>query len=209
MFASGPESLLSVTCTCRSIATGLSFRGVTSSEQFGVFYRHEDYVGVWRRLSIDVVDTLIALGVSLLTTVPLFLILPADRAAGIALASWSLIWFGYFVLLKRSRFRTLGYIIAGAQVVNLMGERPSILSLVGRLLFVVGGPANFLIDLLWISSDPSRQAIRDKFAHTYVIRKDAKPLGTGRIVYRTYVMMGTTFLFQEVAGAAQDSLSGA
>ncbi len=181
---------------------------MTPTDQIGVFYRREDYLGVGWRLLIDIIDTLTALIFSLFATIVLLLLLPANRAAGITvLAAWLLLWFGYFVLLKRSRVRTLGYILARAQVVNLRGERPSILSLLGRLLFVVGGPANFLIDLLWISSDPSRQAIRDKFAHTYVIRKGATPLGTGRIVYRTYVMMGTTFLFQEVAGTADDTPS--
>lgn len=180
---------------------------MTPNEQTGVFYRHDDYIAVGRRLLIDAVDTLVALALSAAATVVLLVLLPPNRAAAVmVLAAWTLIWFGYFVLLKRSRIRTLGYILAGARVVNLRGERPSILSLVGRLLFVAGGPANFLIDLLWISSDPSRQAIRDKFAHTYVIRKNATPLGTGRIVYRTYIMLGTTFLFQEVSGT-RDAIS--
>ncbi len=148
---------------------------------------------------IDFVDALVATVTCIVVTIVLavFVTNTSFLRATIAL-TWILGWFAYFVLLKRSRYRTLGYVMAGARVVNLQGERPSILSLVGRLLFVAGGPANFLIDLLWISSDPSRQAIRDKFAHTYVVRKTATPEGSGRIVYRTYNMLGTTFLFQEV-----------
>ena len=63
---------------------------------------------------------------------------------------------------------------------------------------VVLGPANFLVDLLWISSDPSKQALRDKIAHTYVIRKNAVPAGTGQVVYRTYMLFGWTLLSAEV-----------
>jgi uncharacterized RDD family membrane protein YckC len=171
-------------------------------EQIGVFYRRDDYIGAGKRLLIDFVDTVVATGVSVLISAALIVLVPDDNVvyAGIAL-TWVVIWLAYFVLLKRSRFRTLGYLIMGARVVNLRGERPSVASLLARLLFVVGGPANFLIDLFWITSDPCRQAIRDKFAHTYVVRNAAAPLGTGKIVYRTYAMFGTMFLFQEVAGA--------
>jgi uncharacterized RDD family membrane protein YckC len=168
----------------------------------GVFYRQEDYISVGKRLLIDTVDTIVALVASLAITLLLVLIVPEGEMLGTGiLATWVAIWIGYFVLLKRSRYRTFGYMLAGARVVNLQGEVPSIASLLGRLLFVVGGPANFLLDLVWVSSDPARQAIRDKFAHTYVIRKAAVPTGTGTIVYRTYNMFGTTFLFQEVKDA--------
>ena len=167
--------------------------------EHGVYFAVDDYVGVGRRLLIDLVDTTVVLVASVALTFALVTVWPHDPSLGGALfALWVTIWFFYFVILKRSRFRTIGYILGGARIVNLHGERPSIPSLIGRLLFVAGGPANFLIDLLWIPSDPSRQAIRDKFAHTYVVRKDAVPIGTGTIVYRTYIMLGTTFLFQEI-----------
>jgi len=42
------------------------------------------------------------------------------------------------------------------------------------------------------------QALRDKFAHTYVIRRDAVPTGTGRIAYAHYTLLGTSYLFKEV-----------
>ena len=172
------------------------------NELTGVYFRRDDYAGVGRRLLMDLIDTSIALAISILITFVFVDVWSHEESLSVALlVLWALIWFSYFVLLKRSRFRTPGYIVCGARIVNLQGERPSILSLLARLLFVVGGPANFLIDLFWIPSDPTRQAIRDKFAHTYVVRKDAVPEGSGTIVYRTYVMLGTSFLFQEVKGA--------
>lgn len=172
----------------------------------GVYFEPNDYLGVGRRLFIDFIDTSAAIVLSVIATWILLTVWPLEESLGAALlASWVLIWFCYFVLLKRSRFRTLGYFFGGARIVNLQGERPGIFSLLARLLFVAGGPANFFIDLFWIPSDPCRQAIRDKFAHTYVVRKNAVPAGSGVIVYRTYVMLGTTFLFQEVKGSSADA----
>ena len=171
----------------------------THSGNMGVFYHGDDYISVSRRLAIDFIDTFLTTVACGACSLALMILWPHDASLGpIILALWVAVWFLYFVILKRSTFRTIGYKVFGARVVNLQGQRPGILSLLGRILFVVGGPANVLIDLLWIPSDPCRQAIRDKFAHTYVIRRDAQPIGVGRIVYRTYSMFGTTFLFQEV-----------
>jgi hypothetical protein len=98
----------------------------------------------------------------------------------------------------RARLR---YVVAGARIVNLRGEQPSILSLVGRLLFALAGPLNFVFDVLWLTGDGDRQAFRDKFASTYVVRRRATPAGVGKIVMRTYMFSGLTFLFKEVRRA--------
>ena len=109
-----------------------------------------------------------------------------------------IVGFGYFVLLKRSRFRTLGYRLLRARIVNLQGSRPSIYALTIRLLFAVLGPLNFLLDLMWIPGDRYRQALRDKFAHTYVIRDRAEPVARGGIIYTSYHVLGMAFIFPEV-----------
>src|SRR5262249_55847933 len=117
----------------------------------GVVYRPEDYIGVGKRLLIDFVDTGAALVGCILLTLMLWYLWPHDQSLGLAIVmTWTAVWIGYFVFLKRSRFRTLGYALSGARIVNLQGRRPSIYSLVIRLLFVVGGPANFVVDLFWI-----------------------------------------------------------
>ena len=165
----------------------------------GVYYRPEDYLGVARRLLIDIVDVTVAGPLSVLVFYAAYTPAPDwEHAPGVALLLFAAVWFSYFVLLKRSRFRTLGYKAARARIVNLRGERPSILSLFGRLLFAFVGPLNFVLDLFWLTGDADRQALRDKFAGTYVIRKDASPAGSGTIVMRTYMFWGMTFLFKEV-----------
>jgi uncharacterized RDD family membrane protein YckC len=169
----------------------------------GVYYRREDYLGVARRLLIDLVDFPVAILLALMVVGAMWALMPhPGNWRGVRLLLCGAVWFGYFVLLKRSRFRTLGYVVAGAQIVNMKGERPSILSLTGRLLFALAGPLNFVFDILWLTGDTDRQAFRDKFAGTYVVRRNARPAGVGTIVLRTYMFSGMTFLFKEVRRAA-------
>lgn len=165
-----------------------------------VYYEIADHLGVWRRLFIDVVDMWVVLFVWLVATmIANALMSPSIEAA--TLTSFTIFWIAcvlYYVVLKGSRFRTLGYFLAGAKIVDFRGERPGWLALLLRLTFILKGPANILFDLVWVSSDPGRQALRDKVAHTYVVRKDAVPAGRGRITYPVYNVFGWTLMFAEV-----------
>jgi hypothetical protein len=167
-----------------------------------VYYADADYAGVTRRLLIDFVDTGVAMFASIVCAVIASVALDAAETVMAGLVMACAIWILYFVVWKGSRFRTLGYVLAGARIVDLHGQRPRRSVLLLRLAFVVFGPANFMIDLLWVSSDPSRQALRDKFAHTYVVRKEAVPAGTGRVIYPTYMVFGWTLMFAEVSPGA-------
>ncbi len=165
----------------------------------GVYYRRDDYASVWTRLLIEVIDTIVAIAICIGISILILAYLPQDDLLGWALfTTWAITWFAYFVILKRTRIRTLGYIICGVRIVNLKGELPSLMSLSIRLIFAALGPFNALLDLFWIPGDERRQALRDKFANTYVIKKDAQPAGRGQIVYTKYNIMAWNFLFQEV-----------
>ena len=161
----------------------------------GVYFRRNDYAGFWRRLLIDSVD-LIVIGLVCLTSFAVVWMI--SLSPGLILASWGTAFFSYFVLLKRSRFGTVGYRVGGVRVVGHDGKKPSISSMIFRLLFVVLGPINWVVDLIWLFGDTHRQALRDKLAGTYVVRKDARPAGTGKIVYRWYDIQCYNFLFREV-----------
>jgi len=169
----------------------------------GVYYRRNDYMGVARRLLIDVIDIPVAMALSALVV---FAAKALTGGRGISLEAALLligaVWFAYFVILKRSTIRTLGYIVFGARIVNLKGGQPTVLSLLARLCFAFIGPLKAVVDLFWLTGDPNRQAIRDKFAGTYVIRLNATPAGTGAIRLRTYMLWGMTFMFNEVRGDA-------
>jgi RDD family protein len=165
----------------------------------GVFYAITDYAGLMRRLFIDLVDFIVAMAISVVmlkataSVAPDLLDVPRLRLGALAA-----VWISYFVLLKASPYRTLGYVVGRVRIVNYRGERPGIPRLVGRLAFVLGGPLNFLFDAFWLTGDENRQALRDKFASTYVIRQNAVPAGWGRLRYRNYTCWGMTFMFREV-----------
>jgi uncharacterized RDD family membrane protein YckC len=164
-----------------------------------VYYRPEDYVGVSRRLLISLVDISIAGAIALLLSLVVIWSLPTtDAAPLLVLIVLFVVGVLYFVVWKGSRFRTPGYVIAGARIVNFSGERPGYLALLARFVFVVLGPYIFLFDLLWVPGDRCRQALHDKVAHTLVIRKDAVPAGVGRIGYSFTTGFGYALLFAEV-----------
>ena len=113
-------------------------------------------------------------------------------------ATCSALAFCYFVVLKRSTVGTLGFRIGKVKVVGIDGRRADWFGLIVRLLFGVLGPLNWLMDLLWLSGDTHRQALRDKFTGTYVVKRLAEPAGTGKVVYRSYDIVGLNFVFREV-----------
>lgn len=115
------------------------------------------------------------------------------------LLAWAAVFFCYFVLLKRSRAGTLGYRLCGVRIVGIDGQRAGLVPLTVRMLFMVLGPVNYLLDLAWMANDTHRQALRDKFADTYVVRKLAVPAGSGKVIHRQYEILFYNFLFREVA----------
>ena len=165
----------------------------------GVYYDRSDYCGVTRRLTVDVIDVVAAFVLWFIACTVFDFFKPEFAWTFDAFVlSLLLIWFIYFVILKASPLRTLGYRVGRVKAVDLHGGSPGFLAHCLRFLFTVLGPVNFLIDLLWLSTDPHGQTIRDKLAHIYVVRLDAKPRGVGAVVYRNYHILGYTFIFREV-----------
>jgi uncharacterized RDD family membrane protein YckC len=173
---------------------------------YGVYYSRDDYAGFWRRLAVDFIDFIFLFVVLVVMTIGTAIILPGGGQAMAHVIFWSSIALGfvYLVLFKRSPLRTLGYLLWGVKIVNLQGERPSLWALTIRALFVFIGPLNMLVDLLWLTGDEHRQSLRDKWAHTYVIRNRAVPAGQGPIMWIRYTILGANFLFQEVRAAKSD-----
>jgi uncharacterized RDD family membrane protein YckC len=164
----------------------------------GVYFRREDYASFWIRLLVDLIDLLAFSALCLVLTVLVLAIFPFDRSIlNLVILIWVAVAFAYFAILKRSRFRTLGYRVGQVRIVGLDGRAPSYLSLTLRLMFGMLGPLNWL-DLVWLSNDANRQALRDKFANTYVIKVNAHPAGHGRVVFRYYSILFYNCLFQEV-----------
>jgi uncharacterized RDD family membrane protein YckC len=164
----------------------------------GVYYRREDYASFWRRLAVDAIDLVAGGALAFLLTAGLWTVFPSLSAANGFMAGAAVAAFGYFVVLKRSRFRTLGCRLCGVRIVGLDGRTPGWGSLIYRLAFALVGPLNWVVDLMWLSGDVHRQALRDKYAHTYVIKASAEPAGTGKVGFHYYEICGYNFLFREV-----------
>jgi uncharacterized RDD family membrane protein YckC len=166
--------------------------------ELGVYYHRSDYCGLGRRFLVDVVDVVSAL-LAWYVFVFLLLLLPKFQLGIDTLfATLLIIWFAYFVILKWSPLGTLGYRVGGVKIVTVRGTRPSFFAYCERFFFSILGPFNFLLDLLWLWTDPFGQTLRDKLTHAYVVRARAEPLGSGRVVYSSYHIMGWNLLFAEV-----------
>jgi uncharacterized RDD family membrane protein YckC len=171
----------------------------------GIYFRREDYASFWLRLLIDLID-----GVTVLVFCgAAFLVLCLFLPGKLVLLVCAGILFCYFVLLKRSSGGTLGYRVAGVRIVGLDGRSAGLFPLTLRLMFMVLGPVNYLLDLAWLASDARRQTLRDKFARTYVVKKRAEPAGSGRLIYRYYLILGYNFLFREIEEADTLATAGA
>jgi uncharacterized RDD family membrane protein YckC len=173
----------------------------------GVYYSRDNYAGFWRRLAVDLIDIIFLFLVVVTIAIGAAIILPGGGQAMVHVIFWSSIVLGfvYLVLFKRSPLRTLGYMLGGVRIVNLQGGRPSLWTLTIRALFLFIGPLNMLLDIVWVTGDEHRQALRDKWAHTYVIRNRAVPAGQGTITWKRYTILGMNFLFQEIRAARSDT----
>ena len=166
----------------------------------GVYYRRQDYASLWRRLLAAIVDAIVAVA-------GLFALLigaPSADALFLAFMAWVALSYVYLVVCKRTRVRTLGYRLARVRLVDIRGDAPRSLRVTFRLLFtLMGGYSSALgvIDMLWLTGDDHRQALRDKLAQTYVIRAGAQPAGRGPIVYDVFHVFAWTLYLPEVRRA--------
>jgi uncharacterized RDD family membrane protein YckC len=185
---------------------------IDSNAENGVYYKIEDYGSLLRRFLAIAVDLVVLILLSLLIAWiwSFFADSPNLDPAfeygwlSTALTNPSYFWcclfvsYFYMAVVKATKLRTIGYRIADLKVVDLRGVRPSIFQMTWRFLLLVFGPIDFIVDLIWLGGDESRQTIRDKLAATYVIRLNAVPMGAGTIVRRNYFLLGWSFLFREV-----------
>ena len=78
----------------------------------GLYYRRQDYAGLWRRLLAAIVDAIVV-AAGLLA---LLLIVPSAGSLFLAFMTWLAFSFLYLVVCKRTRVRTLGYRLAGVRL---------------------------------------------------------------------------------------------
>ena len=162
----------------------------------GAFYRPADYIGLLPRIGILVVDIVTLAGLYIATGVIAFNATEISDDQFVC-AFLALVWI-YMAVLKPSPVRTAGYWLFGAKIVNLKGERPSILRMTFRFLLCLFGPFSFLFDLFWVSADDQRQTLRDRFAGTCVVKHSAEPIGAAEIKFVFFSAMGLSLMYQQV-----------
>jgi len=165
----------------------------------GVSYKSSDYAGLWRRVAIAFIDIAFLFLLFFIMANLWFSLNPESES----LPDNSL-WFAflasylYLGVLKASRFRTLGYIMAGVRIVDLKGCKPSWFKMFFRYVLMIAGPVDLILDIIWLTGEETRQTFRDKYVGTYVINKTAQPISQGPIVKKEMNVMGLHLLFPEV-----------
>ena len=92
---------------------------ITARESLGegVYYARGDYVGILRRLVILVVDATVILVGWLSTVLVLSFLVPELQLRAAVFSVCPLAWL-YLTVFKPSRFRTLGFRLAGTRIVT-------------------------------------------------------------------------------------------
>jgi uncharacterized RDD family membrane protein YckC len=171
------------------------------AQETGVYYAPGDCAGFLRRVLIDVVDGVVLVLVWMATWAGLAAMrVPLALMANLYFLAIVGSSFAYLVVMKRY-WRTLGYIVCGAEVVSIDGGRPTLLALVVRAAFWVLGPRTALVDLIWLMGDPRGQALRDKYGRMYVVKRKRAPAGRGAIRYVWVDIVGYALVLPEVGGA--------
>lgn len=164
----------------------------------GVYYSRSDCAGFSRRLFILLVDLAVVTGAWMLATWLWEGSTPeSDQDHLLYLAAWGAFVFAYLVVAE-SYGHTLGFWLAGVRIVTLGGERPSLLRMTFRLLIWVLGPIHPAFDIFWLGGDPQRQTLRDKFACTLVVRRNAVPAGRGVFRFNRHLFLNLNLGFFEV-----------
>lgn len=104
----------------------------------------------------------------------------------------------YLAIIKRTKGSTLGFKLTKIKVVNLYGDRPSVVAMTVRFLLLAVGPFSLFPDLIWLAGERTKQTLRDKFMGTYVVRKSANPIGEAEIVQTRLLLLGWNLIYREV-----------
>lgn len=166
--------------------------------KIGVYYDLNDYAGFFRRFISLLIDFVFILFILFF----FLLIKESLDETNIVLDNLVFVWLIfmviYFTILKASSLRTIGYRLMGIKIVTLKGQKPNFVTMLFRFFLWLFGPFQLPYDILWLINDEHRQCMRDKCAGTYVIKKNAKPVGEGNINVINYLILGFNLLFEVV-----------
>jgi uncharacterized RDD family membrane protein YckC len=167
-------------------------------QKFGKLYRRSDYPGVLTRIMVDLIDVSTILALCVMTFIVAYLFTEQERVMNLILFGWVILAFGYLGPWKATGFPTLGYFMFRVKIVNSQGNQIDFWQASGRALFLLFGPANYLIDLFWLYGETPRQALRDKFTGTYLIKNNAVLESEGKLVSKVLHVMGYRVQIEEI-----------
>jgi uncharacterized RDD family membrane protein YckC len=164
----------------------------------GVYYRDADYAGFFRRIVIAMIDLFVIYLGMVILNICWSVFVPSSSLPSSSLLTWLVVAYLYLAILKRTSVRTLGYILTGVEIVNLKGERPSWATMSFRFIILALVPLHLIVDILWLTREQEKQTLRDKIAGTYVIRKNAQPVGEGVQIVVIYHLLGFALSLREL-----------
>ena len=173
------------------------------------FYDPKDYVGIGKRFIVMIVDSLMLALIGIVLWMPfLVLILSGMIQSDPGGMFWILfllaIWV-YLAPMKRSDSGTVGYRLLGIKLVSTKGGRPSLINMTIRMMLWMFGPFNFVLDLLWLGADSENQSLRDCYLSTYLVARNANPIGRAPVHLTRYNAMGFALAYPRVCRPRQSA----
>ena len=169
----------------------------------GVYFSQKDYAGLLQRFLIIGIDAAVLFIIYFIIFIIIDLYVPPvnrpyDMIWQIPIAVMIPISYLYLTIYKRTDKSTIGYRVLCVKIINLEGRRPSIWQMTLRFFMLFFGPLNFFVDILWLTGEENKQTLRDKMFGTYVIKRQAQPEGTGKILYYLQTFLLLSWMFREV-----------
>lgn len=171
------------------------------------YYESKDYAGFGMRLIVMLIDSIVIVLIGIILWMPFIVLILAgvihsDPSGLFWLAFLAAIWI-YLAPVKRSDFGTIGYRLLGIKLVSTKGGRPSLISMTIRMVMWIFGPFNLLLDLLWLGADTESQSLRDCYLGTYLINRNATPIGRAPVHLTRYNAMGFALAYPRVCRPKQ------
>lgn len=111
-----------------------------------------------------------------------------QKRQGNTLRFWVVVAVAYHIAIRRTRGGTLGYRLAGIQLINCYNEPPSWGTLLKRFFYATALTVPFGLSYFLSLKDPKRQALHDRWCNTWMVRRGALPAGPGVISDRMQLL---------------------
>jgi uncharacterized RDD family membrane protein YckC len=166
------------------------------------YYDPKDYVGFGKRLIVILIDSVAMILIGIALWVPFLVLILAQiiqtDPSGVFWITYLIAIWVYLAPVKRSHFGTIGYRILGIKLVSAKGGRPSLINMTIRMLMWMFGPFNFVLDLVWLGADTESQSLRDCYLGTYLVTRNANPIGRAPVHLARYNAMGFALVYPRV-----------